>query len=699
MESRETKRYVACYRSSSAPAPVVEDHFETWLMNCASVQDEYLEYLGSSALQPSAAHETQEAPTSDAEACCNPTISKFCVDSQPCLLKALEEDDLIDTMADLVLDAMDGDEETVRHNRNLRKLSQAEEPTPQNPAASTEVEKNLIKALKLGMTFTFTCLSEGKTPDGFSSMVLDGIFHVIGIESQNAAIAHRLDYLSAENKIDFRLHDMDESYVKLKTIHTRLHKKMKSNTKAREGKRLLAIESIQAHLWSKVESTDNYEYYGVQSYLLEARWFAKRMAKIQYLGTSLLEMMAELWTQGEESPYDEAGIAKYRQELQDTFTKRIAKYEQTLLTVHGHGRVEKWPSTMFVLQQGDLKAAGAFPQLCRLQIGDDDLFYESDAIKQQHNAYRDGDLRSAWALHPNDNDTFGLATSEYRFKIRRRDARKLPGEAITTSYVPSGYSAARNEKVGRFKLIPQPGGDASTFSLRLIDFANSRNEVTDIRVAPTAATFARQSFGSALTDSDVREFEVNIFNASSSRKRVVVLNEVHGQGGFYFKEATAASHCIVTNRDDQKHMRIFCRQASETPRMSIKLKVYWIEDGNISDERLTKAFRRSPIQGRTCLSGSGIKETADIFIDIDLVDGVFWWENSVIRCDVTQPQEPAVDDIDRYNYEGWEVKANVSGTQTFDTANLIVGMNVAKGSRAVASVMVCGMDDFLAPHD
>lgn len=142
-------------------------------------------------------------------------------------LKALEEDDLIDTMADLVLDAMDGDEETVRHNRSLRKLSQAEEPTPQDPVASTTAEKNLIKALKLGMTFTFTCLSEGKTPDGLSSMVLDGIFHVIGyspppetedeildtvkkIESQNAAIAHRLDYLTAENKIDFRINSMDE---------------------------------------------------------------------------------------------------------------------------------------------------------------------------------------------------------------------------------------------------------------------------------------------------------------------------------------------------------------------------------------------------------------------------------------------------------------------------------------------------------
>lgn len=159
------------------------------------------------------------------------------------------------------------------------------------------------------------------------------------------------------------------------------------------------------------------------------------MAKIQYLGTSLLEMMAELWTQGEESPYDEAGIVKYRQELQDTFTKRIAKYEQTLLTVHGHGRVDKWPSTKFILQQGDLKAAGAFPQLCRLQIGDNDLFYKDKGnfIEQQQNAYRDGDLRSAWALHQNDNDTFGLASSAERFTNRRRDARKISKEAITTS--------------------------------------------------------------------------------------------------------------------------------------------------------------------------------------------------------------------------------------------------------------------------
>jgi hypothetical protein len=61
---------VACYRSSSALPPVVEYHFETWLINPASDQDRYLEYLGLSALQPSAAHKKQEAPTSDAEACC-----------------------------------------------------------------------------------------------------------------------------------------------------------------------------------------------------------------------------------------------------------------------------------------------------------------------------------------------------------------------------------------------------------------------------------------------------------------------------------------------------------------------------------------------------------------------------------------------------------------------------------------------------
>lgn len=137
------------------------------------------------------------------------------------------EDDLIDTVADLVLDAMDGDQETIRQHRSLRKLSQAEEPKPQNPEASTAVEKNLVKALKLGMTFTFSVLSEGTTPDGLSNMLLDGIFHVIGyspppeaedeildtvkrIENQNAAIANRLNYLSAENKIEFRLNDMNK---------------------------------------------------------------------------------------------------------------------------------------------------------------------------------------------------------------------------------------------------------------------------------------------------------------------------------------------------------------------------------------------------------------------------------------------------------------------------------------------------------
>jgi hypothetical protein len=208
-----------------------------------------------------------------------------------------------------------------------------------------------------------------------------------------------------------------------------------SSTRSRDGRRLHAMEAIQEHLWSKLESTDNYEYYGIPSYLIEARWFAKRMAKIQYLGTSLLEMIAELWAQGEESPYDDAGIAKYRLDLQNTFTRRIEKYEQTLITVHGHGRVDQWPSTKFIMQQGDIKAAGAFPQLCRLQIGGNDLFYKDNgnSIEQQQNAYRDGDLRSAWALHQNDNDTFGLATSAERFTHCRRDARKKPKEAITTS--------------------------------------------------------------------------------------------------------------------------------------------------------------------------------------------------------------------------------------------------------------------------
>lgn len=246
--------------------------------------------------------------------------------------------------------------------------------------------------------------------------------------------------------------------------------------------------------------------------------------------------------------------------------------------------------------------------------------------------------------------------------------------------------------------------------------------MTDLRVIPTAQhspavkllrpdsqhhevagriPYLAESYDSFFSAGKIVECEIDVFNASSHRNRVVVLNDVGGTSGWYdIYEATAASHCIVTNREDQKHMRILCRRVHvESTRMWIKLKVYWIEDGDVSDERLAKAFRRSPIQGRPCLGGSGIKEVADVFVDLDLVDGVFWWQNSVIRCDVTPPQEPAVDDIDRYNYEGWEVKADVSGTKTFDTANLVIGMNVAKGSRAVAGVMVCGRDDFLAPHD
>lgn len=277
----------------------------------------------------------------------------------------------------------------------------------------------------------------------------------------------------------------------------------------------------------------------------------------------------------------------------------------------------------------------------------------------------------------------------------------------------SGFGG-RNENSGHFKVIPQPGGDPSNFPLRFIDITHSKYEFTDLRVIPTEQhspavellhhdanhwgvggriPYLQESFGNTLTGSDVKEFEVNVYNANKSVNRVVVLNEVHGSGGFYKYEATAASHCVVTNREDGKHMRIVCRQASETPRMSIKLKVYEI-DGDVNNDRLTKAFRRSPIQGRPCLSGSGIREIADVFVDIELVDGVFWWENSTIRCDVTAPQEPAVDDIDRYNFEGWLLKADVQGTKTFDTGNVVIGMNVAKGKRAVAGISVCCRDDF-----
>jgi hypothetical protein len=279
-----------------------------------------------------------------------------------------------------------------------------------------------------------------------------------------------------------------------------------------------------------------------------------------------------------------------------------------------------------------------------------------------------------------------------------------------------------NEKVGRFKVIPRPGGDASSFSIRIIDFANSPNEVTDLKVIPTAQhspavrllrpdaqhhevagriPYLAEPYDSFFKAGKLVDCEINVFNASSRRNRIVVLNEVSGDSGDYDKyEATAASHCIATNRDDQKHMRILCRRVhGESTGMWIKLKVYWIEDGDVSDERLAKAFRRSPIRGRPCLGGSGIKEVADVFVDLDLIDGVFWWENSTIRCDVTPPQEPAVGDIDRYHFEGWELKAEVQGTKMFASSNLVIGASVSKGSRAVANVMVAGLDDFATSRD
>lgn len=234
--------------------------------------------------------------------------------------------------------------------------------------------------------------------------------------------------------------------------------------------------------------------------------------------------------------------------------------------------------------------------------------------------------------------------------------------------------------------------------------------MTDLRVQPTAQhspavellrpdsnhygvagriPYLQESFGNMLTGSDVCEFEVNIFNSSISHKCVTVLNEVYGRGGFYWCEATAASHCIATNREDQKHIRVICRQASETPRMRLKLKTYWIEDGDISDARLSKAFRRTLVQGRTCLHGPGITEMADVFIDVEYIDGVFWWQTHEIRGAVTQPQEPGAGDIDRYDYDGWKVNSDTEATNNFDAGNLAIGLHVAKGKRAVARVVVC----------
>lgn len=61
-----------------------------------------------------------------------------------------------------------------------------------------------------------------------------------------------------EEALTFLLEERGKVEDLIETAHNFLWNE--SSTKARDGKRLLAIESIQAHLWSKVESTDNYEY-------------------------------------------------------------------------------------------------------------------------------------------------------------------------------------------------------------------------------------------------------------------------------------------------------------------------------------------------------------------------------------------------------------------------------------------------------
>lgn len=177
----------------------------------------------------------------------------------------------------------------------------------------------------------------------------------------------------------------------------------------------------------------------------------------------------------------------------------------------------------------------------------------------------------------------------------------------------------------------------------------------------------RSFHGSVLDDGTGRHgFIIDVQNLSSSSKSVLVLNDLWGGGMI---EATAASHLIVTNRADQRRMQVWRISYTDVPYLVLKFKSYWIEDGNTSDERLTAAFRRSPNGGKPCLGGTGIQETADIFVQISLEDGVFWWENSEICADVRPPSEPAAGDVDQWDREGYVVKADEETTRSFGTGN------------------------------
>jgi hypothetical protein len=131
-----------------------------------------------------------------------------------------------------------------------------------------------------------------------------------------------------------------------------------TSANAPDGKRLLVIQAIQSHLWKKLEDKHNFEDYGISAYLSEVRWLAKRMAKIQYLGTSILIMLSKLWDSGCKSPFDDSSKIKiYREDVRETFTARVETYEQALLCLNGD-RIDSWPSVRFLLRQQQRKSAG-----------------------------------------------------------------------------------------------------------------------------------------------------------------------------------------------------------------------------------------------------------------------------------------------------------------------------------------------------
>lgn len=144
-------------------------------------------------------------------------------------------------------------------------------------------------------------------------------------------------------------------------------------------------------------------------------------------------MLVDLWNKDYKSPFDSPKkIANYRADLQDTFMQRIRKYHQVLLGLNSD-RIANWPSVQFILRQAQHKSAGCFPELFRLQIGDNDIYYDDESVKWKEGAFRNGDLRTAWVFHPDDNENYVLSTSGSRYNVYRKDVRKLRGEGITSA--------------------------------------------------------------------------------------------------------------------------------------------------------------------------------------------------------------------------------------------------------------------------